>query len=86
MQSTFARYYQTFRDCAKSLYAEKRLVDLLAVGASRLRNELGGIVDGAERTDCRVDTLDHQQTRDDDPEGVHEDEVAPVVCGLRARV
>jgi hypothetical protein len=75
-----------FPNCPKSLYNEKGLVDFLAVCATRLRNELGSIVDGAEGADCCVDTLDHQQTRDDDPEGVHEDEVSPVVGGLRARV
>lgn len=44
------------------------------------------VVDGAECAPCRVDALDHQEARNDDPESIHKDKVAPVVCGLGARV
>jgi hypothetical protein len=64
----------------------KCLVDLLTVHAASPLHQLGRVVDGAECAPCRVDALDHQPTGDDDPEGVHENEVAPVVRGLGARV
>ena len=51
-----------------------------------LLQQLGGIVDGAESTDGSVDALVHQVAGDDDPEGVHQHEVAPVVGGLGAGV
>jgi hypothetical protein len=68
-----------------SQYA-KTLVDLLAVHTAGALQQLVRIVDSAECAPGCVDALDHQKARDDDPEGVHEDKVAPVVCGLGARV
>jgi hypothetical protein len=49
-------------------------------------HQLCGIVDGAECADGGSDALVHQEAGDDDPEGVHEDKVAPVVAGLGTRV
>jgi hypothetical protein len=63
-----------------------RLVRLLAVHATGALHQLGRVVDGAECAPGRVYALDHQPSRDDDPEGVHQDEVAPVVRGLGTRV
>jgi hypothetical protein len=62
------------------------LVRLLAVDATGPLHQLCRVVDGAECAPCGVHTLDHQPPGDDDPEGVHEDEVSPVVGGLGARV
>jgi hypothetical protein len=60
------------------------LVRLLAVDATGPLHDLCRIVDGVKCAPCGVHTLDHQPPGDDDPEGVHEDEVSPVVGGLGA--
>jgi hypothetical protein len=62
------------------------LVDLLAVHTSSLGHDLGRIVDGTECAPGRVHALPHEEARNDDPKGIHEHEVAPVIGGLRARV
>lgn len=51
-----------------------------------LLQQLRGVVDSAESTDSSVDALVHEVAGNDNPEGVHQDEVAPVVSGLRASV
>jgi hypothetical protein len=62
------------------------LVDLLAIGTASPLHQLCRIVDGTECAHCRGDALVHEETRDDDPESIHQDKVAPVVAGLGARV
>ena len=51
-----------------------------------LLQQLRGVVDGAEGANGGVDALVHKVARNDDPEEVHENEVAPVVGCLRASV
>jgi hypothetical protein len=81
-------YNQFFVRCCKPAASEVRHLSLLLVVAHLLGllQQLGGIVDGAESTDGGVDALVHQVAGDDDPEGVHQHEVAPVVGGLGAGV
>jgi hypothetical protein len=58
------------------------LVSLLA----QLLNQPGGIVDGCKGAPGSHDALVHEVSRDDDPEGIHQDKVAPVIVLLRTRV
>ena len=74
--------------CCKPAASKVRHSSLLLVVAHLLSllQQLGGIVDGFESTDGSVDALVHQVAGDDDPEGVHQHEVAPVVGSLGAGV
>lgn len=87
-RSSFTALQSTqFTHAVDTLQATGRLlVDLLAIDASGPAHEPRGIVHCAESTDGGADALVHEIAWDDDPEGVHEDKVAPVVCGLGARV
>jgi hypothetical protein len=62
------------------------LVGLLAVDATGPLHQLCRVIDGAECAPRGVHALDHEPPWDDNPEGVHEDEVSPVVRGFGARV
>jgi hypothetical protein len=58
----------------------------IAIAIANLLHQPSRIIDSRERAPGSHDTLVHQISRDDDPESVHEDKVAPVVELLRARV
>jgi hypothetical protein len=51
-----------------------------------LLQQLGGVIDSLESANGSVDALVHQVAWNDNPEGVHQDKVAPVVSGLGAGV
>ena len=44
------------------------------------------VVDSCKCTPCSSHALVHEIARNDDPEGIHQDEVSPEVGGLGARV
>lgn len=72
----------------RALLDRTRSLRLLLVVAHLLGllQQLRSVVDSLERADGSIDTLVHQVAGNDDPEGVHEDKVAPVVGGLGAGV
>ena len=64
------------------------LLSLLLVVAHLLGllQQLGGVVDSTESANGSINALVHEVTRNENPEEVHEHEVAPEVGSLRASV